>query len=125
MPGIPKDQKQRILGNVWIDPVTNCWNWMGQRDRLGYGKIRVAKKGIRHYWQRCHRYARAVWIGPIPDGQLVLHSCDNRGCCNPEHTWLGTQKDHMQDMHSKGRGPKGYKRDPAICASNVRKRHAN
>jgi hypothetical protein len=54
----------------------------------------------------------------------VLHRCDNRSCCNPGHLFLGTQRDNMLDMHAKGRGPKGFKRDPKICSENAKKRAA-
>ena len=41
--------------------------------------------------------------GPIPDGLLVLHSCDNPSCVNPDHLRVGTQAENIQDRDAKGR----------------------
>jgi hypothetical protein len=50
-----------------------------------------------------HRRAWEEAFGPIPDGMLVLHTCDVRNCVNPEHLFLGTNKENTQDMVTKGR----------------------
>jgi len=57
-------------------------------------------RGIR---LRAHRFIYETLIGPIPDGKLVRHSCDNRACINPEHLLLGTSYDNSQDMVSRNR----------------------
>lgn len=60
--------------------------------------IRVDKvKYYHHRWEWMQAY------GPIPEGALILHTCDVRNCINVEHLFLGTQRDNMQDMAAKGR----------------------
>jgi len=73
-----------------------CWEWTGSRDR--YGLFRVGKK-----IKKAHRSAWEMENGPIPDGLFVLHRCDNPPCVRPDHLFLGTQTDNMQDAATKQR----------------------
>lgn len=79
-----------------------CIEWKGARNPQGYGQKCI--KGKRY---RTHRLAWEWANGPIPEGLFVLHKCDNPPCCNPDHLFLGTQTDNMQDMLAKGRGING------------------
>lgn len=125
MPTKPMNQKDRVRRAVTIDE-RGCWIWGLQKDRVGYGRLTVNMGSRKNYRsESAHRYAYELWIGVIPDGMCVLHRCDNRACCNPDHLFIGTQKDNIHDMHAKERGPRGYKRDPAVCASNARGRNGN
>jgi hypothetical protein len=91
--GAPVD---RLLEKVAFG-ATDCWHWIGHCDDAGYGRINLAGQNF------AHRASYAVFVGPIPEGLRVLHKCDVRGCINPEHLFLGTQADNVQDMCSKGR----------------------
>ena len=76
-----------------------CMEFDGYRDKDGYGIVRISNKS-----QRAHRVSYALSIGPIPEGLLVLHRCDNPPCVNPDHLFVGTDNDNAQDKVTKGRG---------------------
>ncbi len=83
---------------------TECWPWRGPRHHFGHGKS--ASRGP---WQRAHRVAYTLCVGPVPEGLCVRHRCDNPPCCNPAHLEPGTLADNVADCVSRGRNraPRG------------------
>lgn len=79
-----------------------CWNWVAGKEYGGYGMF-----GIRDIVYRAHRISWILAYGEIPDGLWVLHKCDNPSCVNPNHLFLGTAQDNVDDMLAKGRHPRG------------------
>ena len=77
-----------------------CWEWGGAILKTGYGSINSGSGG---QTLRAHRVAYESVNGAIPDGYHVLHTCDNRKCCNPSHHFLGDPKANSDDKISKGR----------------------
>jgi hypothetical protein len=77
----------------------DCWIWLGSYNENGYGVFHYDKK-----LKLAHRFSYEFYKGEIPKGLFVCHSCDNTACVNPDHLWLGTQEDNMNDMIAKGRG---------------------
>lgn len=74
-----------------------CWEWQGPTNH-GYGYIRI--DGPKRYM---HRFSWELHNGEITDGLFVLHKCDNPSCVNPDHLFLGTQRDNVYDCIAKGR----------------------
>ena len=87
-----------------------CWEWMASKDTKGYGQFWV--EGATHPW-KAHRVAYLLEYGVNPDKQFVCHRCDNPACVRPDHLFLGTHIDNMQDMKRKGRAGGFNKRIPA------------
>lgn len=77
-----------------------CWEWQRYRDPNGYGQI-----GVGDVVELTHRYTSTLVDGPIPEGIIVCHKCDNPPCCRPSHLFRGTHGDNAADKISKGRGP--------------------
>lgn len=77
----------------------DCWEWQGRTNAKGYGCLTINEMNE----QLAHRVAYRLWVGDIPEGLGVLHKCDNRKCCNPNHFFLGTNTDNTRDMVNKRR----------------------
>jgi len=87
-----------------VDKSTDgCWWWTGCTTRTGYGLFPFRGK-----LSGAHRVAYELSVGPIPDKKHVCHKCDNRNCMNPDHLFLGTHQDNMDDKCRKQRQVRGH-----------------
>jgi hypothetical protein len=97
----------RENGPVYPTVGTACWVWTAQRDKQGYGRIKVGGRR----WTATHISWRLSY-GQVPKGKmvdgdrksvLVCHKCDNPSCVRPDHLFLGTNQENQVDCVRKGR----------------------
>ena len=95
--------EERLKKNIKVNSSTGCWEWQGVK-RCGYGRTIIGsrKDGTRKSIS-AHRLAYIVWKGDIPNGYEVCHKCDNPCCINPDHLFVGTRQDNIDDRERKGR----------------------
>lgn len=93
----------------------SCWQWTGRDPTYGRVTTPKGRKGAHHFsWE--------TFRGKIPKGLYVLHKCDNQKCVNPDHLFLGTQKDNVQDMTKKGRHGRPRLKVSDEAAEEIRRR---
>lgn len=89
----------------WFEDVkTGCWEWLASKDKDGYGIFTILGKKLpahRASWRLYHTQGGQP-IFEIPNDVEVLHKCNNTSCVNPDHLYLGTQKQNIQDQINAG-----------------------
>lgn len=93
-------RRGNFVDSFWlhVQKDDGCWAWTASHDVDGYGQF---KSG------RAHRFSYELHHGAIPEGLLVCHHCDNPGCVNPAHLFLGTNADNNHDRDQKQRQCRG------------------
>lgn len=99
---IYKSLQERFEEKFIPEPNSGCWLWTASYKITGYGQFHYKGKP-----RNAHRVSYEIYCEPVPDNLFVCHKCDNRLCVNPDHLFLGTNQDNVDDMVSKGRNLKG------------------
>lgn len=112
---------QNDLDRFWskVDRSKDCWEWKAYKNKEGYGTFSI--KNIQYL---SHRVSLKISKNVVFNGLLALHKCDNPSCVNPDHLFLGTDKDNMIDKTNKGRhgahtNPR-YKIHPSVASYDKR-----
>jgi hypothetical protein len=108
---------QKVDKTPGFGPRGDCWKWTGCTVSFGYGQISRGKAdgGRVDYAHRVsYELANEVLLSRARRaGPLILHSCDNPSCVNPEHLFLGSDKDNNDDMRAKNRWHGGNQKGEA------------
>ncbi len=113
---------EKDIARFWskVEKGATCWNWGAAIWKSnGYGCFT-----IRSLSYRAHRISYEIHFGN-PHGLMVLHTCDNRHCVRPDHLFLGTHQDNMDDMTEKGRAASGKKHRAHLHPDTIRRGSSN
>lgn len=97
---------ERFWSKVHRKGDDECWPWCGTLqapNNVGarYGNFCIYEDG-KNISYRAHRFSWILANGSIPEGLVIMHTCDNTECVNPNHLELGTQLDNVQDRDDGG-----------------------
>jgi hypothetical protein len=99
-----KPAEERFWKHVKKSP-DGCWLWIGGTARGGYGEFNAG--GLKRGNISSHRFSYELHYGPIPEGMDICHHCDTPACVRPDHLFVGTRSDNVQDMLRKNRHRNG------------------
>lgn len=107
--GHSKNDKISDRFNRLLDKTDTCWLWLGDINGNGYGRLQYMNKRM-----LAHRVSYLLHYGKFNKNMYICHKCDNPKCVNPDHLFLGTQKDNMSDCSNKKRHTYGEKVKSAV-----------
>jgi len=106
---------KRFWKHVSVAGPDECWLWTAHVNKGGYGVFWVGSLATDRI---AHRLSWQMKNGEIPDGKVICHKCDVPACVNPDHLFVGTHRDNVEDKIKKGRCPKGE----SHCCAKLKER---
>lgn len=104
----PKNRKQKTIEQRFWSKVQKgdgCWTWTGAvNPRTGYGALNLGRRGLGIV--PSHRASYQINKGPVPDGLVVMHLCNNKVCVNPAHLKAGSYAENNKSAWDDGLKPK-------------------
>lgn len=97
----PQEYRTHILENITVDDSSGCWNWSKCKNENGYGIIKYLKANARASRVAFWAFVDNSFKIKNNSKELVCHKCDNKSCVNPEHLFLGSHRDNMEDAELK------------------------
>ena len=94
---------KRFWEKVNVSDPYGCWEWTAYRMKGGYGQFSLRGKVLLAHRVSLH----LAGVLELDSNELVCHHCDNRGCVNPLHLYVGTYSENMKDMVSRKRSAVG------------------
>ena len=92
--------EERFWTKVDVRGSNDCWEWTAYKNNCGYGTLQIDGRS-----RLATHVLFYIMKGDWPSkGRTCNHHCDNTGCLNPKHLYLGTQKSNIRDRESRGRG---------------------
>lgn len=126
-----REVRQSLLTRFWANvkktdiapahrpDLGGCWLWTGWKSPTGYGSIHSGGRRAAGRQKRTHRVSWELHYGDIPDGACVLHRCDNRACVRPDHLFIGSQQENIEDMRQKGRARAKFQQGQAHAMATL------
>lgn len=85
-------KKETLLFHAVRNRKTGCWDWLGDMNQKGYG--RLFYNGKKH---SAHRVSFEMFNGPISEDLEIDHVCENRKCVNPAHLQQITHRQNIRN----------------------------
>jgi hypothetical protein len=103
----------RFFSRVEVKKQPRCWIYKGSIANDGYPSFSLRGKSIGG-----HRFSYLAFHGPIPEGLVIRHTCDNPKCVNPYHLETGTHQENMLDKVLRNRTVKGDKNGRSVLTED-------
>ena len=87
------DPIERFNQKYVVNPDTDCWEWQDNLIDNGYGRLKVNGK-----YMKAHRFSYQYYVGPLQDGYVICHNCQNKKCVNFKHLRQDTQSSNCIDI---------------------------